>query len=235
MFTNRLMKTAVSILISILIGTNLTSFVYSQTKFKSGVVMEAMDSGGYTYLSVNVDRDTVWLAAPLTIVSSGDTVHFSAGMLMTEFISKSLNRTFDEIYFTGTLLVGSKPSAKNNFSHTDKIEDSKSQRVITKAEIDAVQKIDGGKSIAEIQASKNDFAGKTVRVRGIVTKYNDGIMNRNWLHLRDASTGIDGEDLVVTTQNEFNIGDVVELEGTLVLDKNFGFGYQYTILLEHNP
>ena len=235
MFTNRLMKPTVSILLSILIGTNLTSFVYSQTKLKSGVVIEAMDSGGYTYLNVITDSDTLWVAGPLTVVSSGDTVHFSAGMLMTEFTSNSLKRTFDKIYFTGTLLAGSKTDTKVKFDHTSKIEASKSERVITKDEINAVKKISGGKSIAEIRASKDDFAGKTIRVRGIVTKYNGGIMDRNWLHLRDASTGLDGEDLVVTTQSEFKVGDIVELEGTLVLDKNFGFGYQYAVLLEHTP
>jgi len=234
MFTNIYKKIQLTYLFPILAVSLLASFVYSQTNLKSGVVIESIDSGGYTYLNVKVNDNDIWVAAPLTSLSVGDSVYFTGGMLMKNFTSPSLDRVFDEIYFTGNLFVGSIPSSseKKEFDHLGTIKRAQAKPEVSEDEINAVDKIPGGKSIAEIQAAKEDLNGKKIRVKGIVTKYNGEIMNRNWLHLRDASTGAKGDDLVATTQLEFNVGDVVELEGTLVLDKNFGFGYKYAVLLE---
>ena len=230
MFTNIHKNLLTALAVSVLV-----SFVYSQANLKAGVVIESMDSGGYTYLNVKVNNDNdVWVAAPLTSLTVGDSVYFTKGMLMKNFSSPSLKRVFDEIYFTGTLYVGSVPSAtaKEQFDHLGTIKRAQAKPEISEAEINAVDKLPGGKSIAEIQAAKEALNGKKVQVKGIVTKYNAEIMNRNWLHLRDASTGAEGEDLVVTTDLEFKVGDVIQIEGTLSLDKNFGFGYKYAMLLE---
>lgn len=72
----------------------------------SGVVQETMDSGGYTYVRVTADGSDVWLAGPTTELKEGDPVAWSSGIVMRGFVSKTLDRTFDEILFVNALQVG---------------------------------------------------------------------------------------------------------------------------------
>jgi len=67
----------------------------------SGKVIDTMDASIYTYMEVSENGKTIWLAAPTTVVKKGDTVGFDEGSPMANFYSKSLNRTFDVIYFVG--------------------------------------------------------------------------------------------------------------------------------------
>ena len=92
----------------------------------------------------------------------------------------------------------------------------------------------GGSSIADVWANRAKLAGKTVTVRGTVVKFNGGILDRNWLHLQDGSgKAADGtNDLTVTTDAVAKVGDVVTVTGTVVVDKDFGSGYAYALMLE---
>ena len=57
-------------------------------------------------------------------------------------------------------------------------------------------------------------------------------MERNWVHLQDG-TEFEGKfDLTVTSSEAFEVGQVVTLEGILALNRDFGYGYSYEILLE---
>ena len=55
-------------------------------------------------------------------------------------------------------------------------------------------------------------------------------MGRNWVHLNDGTNK--DQDLVVTTDVLIPEGHAVTMVGTVALDKDFGAGYQYGILLE---
>jgi hypothetical protein len=91
-----------------------------------------------------------------------------------------------------------------------------------------------GRTIAELYAQKGELSGKTVALRGQVVKYNAGIMGRNWIHLQDgtgdASSGT--HDVAVTTSGTAAIGEVVLVEGTVAIDKDFGAGYRYAVIVE---
>ena len=77
------------------------------------------------------------------------------------------------------------------------------------------------------------YNNKTVRIKGKVVKYNPAIMNVNWLHIQDG-TDFNGEfDLTVTTKAEVNVNDIVIIEGTVALNKDFGAGYTYAIIVEN--
>jgi len=71
----------------------------------SGIVKSATTAGGYTYLEVDKDGETLWIAAPETTVKAGDKVRWSGGMIMRNFTAKSLDRTFDQIVFSGGVSV----------------------------------------------------------------------------------------------------------------------------------
>jgi len=90
------------------------------------------------------------------------------------------------------------------------------------------------RTVAEVNANRGELKGKTVVVRGKVVKFTPGVMGKNWLHLRDG-TGADADgsnDLLVTTQGETKIGDVVLARGVVATDRDFGSGYSYKVLLE---
>jgi hypothetical protein len=66
----------------------------------SGKVVETMNSGGYTYVNLEKDGKKRWVAAPSMQVSVGQELKLRNGAVMTNFSSKSLNKTFDSIIFS---------------------------------------------------------------------------------------------------------------------------------------
>jgi hypothetical protein len=70
----------------------------------SGKVLETMDSGGYTYMKVDVGDSQPWVAIPQSQINVGQEVTYQPGMVMNNFASKTLNRTFDSIVFSSGLV-----------------------------------------------------------------------------------------------------------------------------------
>jgi hypothetical protein len=75
----------------------------------TGKVLETMDSGGYTYLKVDTGLSQPWVAIPQAQVKVGETVTYQPGMVMNNFASKSLNRTFESIVFSSGLVGAAGP------------------------------------------------------------------------------------------------------------------------------
>lgn len=64
-----------------------------------GKVVSAIDAGQYTYIEVLQDKKTLWLAAPALALKKGNIIRFEDGAEMSNFYSKTLNRTFPSIRF----------------------------------------------------------------------------------------------------------------------------------------
>jgi len=96
-----------------------------------------------------------------------------------------------------------------------------------------IARADGGKTVAEVFAEKDALAGKPVTFRGKVVKANSGIMGKTWIHVRDGSGAEGTNDLTVTTTTaQPNVGDTVLVTGPVSLNKDFGMGYQYEVIVE---
>ena len=65
-----------------------------------------------------------------------------------------------------------------------------------------------------------------------MTKYNPSIMGKNWVHIQDGTEFQGGFDLTITTEEQVKVGETAIIEGKLALDKDFGYGYSYNVLLE---
>jgi len=89
-----------------------------------------------------------------------------------------------------------------------------------------------GRTVAEIFAQRDELKGRPVAVRGRVTKCNVGIMGRNWIHLQDGTEHAGSFDLTVTTTATADVGDVVLVRGTVGVDRSFGVGYRYPVIVE---
>jgi len=73
----------------------------------SGKVVETMDSGGYTYALVDKDGVMTWVALPKSRIAVGNEITCQPGMVMNNFSSSSLNRTFKHIVFSNGLTSSS--------------------------------------------------------------------------------------------------------------------------------
>jgi hypothetical protein len=159
----------------------------------------------------------------------GDVVQTNAGMPMQQFTSKTLNRTFDVIYFSGALEnLTATPAMPEGHPNTALPPGHPSTSAESMAADTAVAAVEEGKNIAWIYANKDSLAGESVSLRGKVVKYNANILGTNFLHIQDGS----GDDLIVTTKTEVAFGDTVVASGSIVLDKDFGAGYSYPVLIE---
>ncbi len=200
-----------------------------------GEALETMNSGGYTYVYMDTGQDQRWIASMETTVEVGDVVQSDVGMPMTGFTSKTLNRSFDVIYFVSGIqnlsrdpqpapqAAGGMPAGHPDISGGG-----------TPAADATIEAYEAGKDIAYVFANKDELAGNEISVRGKVVKYNPGILGWNFLHIQDGSgSGASGDnDLIVTTKATTSVGETVVVTGNIVLDKDFGAGYSYPVLLE---
>ena len=68
-------------------------------------VLSAIDAGQYTYIEVTQNKKSLWLAGTKVAVKKGDVIRFDDGMVMTNFNSKTLNRTFPAVTFVNRVVV----------------------------------------------------------------------------------------------------------------------------------
>ena len=195
-----------------------------------GKVTESIDSAGYTYAEVDTGKEKVWAAAPTTQLKIGDMISFSSGMPMENYHSTSLDRDFPVIYFAGNFNTDSITDKETPTSEAQATAAPHAQikQAVSKP-VKEIKKVEDGNTIAEVYADKANLSGKTIRVRGQVTKFTPEIMGKNWIHIADNSTL---DDLTVTIDKKVAVDDIVVVEGELLLDKDYGYGYVYPVILE---
>ncbi len=189
----------------------------------TGELIETLNSGGYTYAHLKTDKGSVWAAGPKTAINESDKVSFIGKVAMIDFYSKSLDRKFENIYFVDAFIINGVKTGSTVIDPHKKIDKPHA------AALKTFSKAEDGQSIAEILNNKDDLSGKTVKVRGQVSKYTDSVMGKNWLHIRDSSSD---KDITITTSDTAKLNDIVLAEGKLILNKDFGYGYIYEVLIE---
>jgi hypothetical protein len=223
------MRSLAAIFLTFVLGTAWAAAPPVAVPDFKGEVLETMDVANYTYLRLKTPDGEAWAAVSRTEVPRGSEVTLYDPIRMTDFASKTLNRTFATIYF-GSL---TKPAPKV------KPEDVKPPVAASKQADEPVGKIDkaagaDGYTVGEVATKRAELAGKTVSVRGKVVKFSPSIMGKNWVHLRDGTGAkADGsDDLLVTTQEMAKVGDVLVARGVVRVDVDFGMGYAYKVLIE---
>ena len=195
----------------------------------AGPVLEHLAASPYVYLRVKTSQGEVWAAVPETKIETGSTVTVYNPMLMTKFESKTLKRTFDEVYFGTLTPAGDATMAGGDNPHAGVAQ-------TTAVEVGKVEKATGAdaRTVAEAWAQKATLAGKTITIRGKVVKFNAAVMGKNWIHLQDGSgdAAKGSNDITVTSMDEVAKGQVVTIKGTVRTNKDFGSGYTYAIIIE---
>jgi len=203
-------------------GENLAPNVHQVT------AEEVIQASGYTYVRVSEENKETWIAITRQEVEKGKSYYYQPSIEMTDFVSKELKRTFKTIVFVDKFsdqpITLNKPKIANM--------PKGAQPAIAKEGL-KVDRAEGGITIAELYANKDSYAGKTVRIKGEVVKYNEGILGKNWAHIQDGSNDNGSFDVAVTTNDITKVGSVITFEGTVSLKKDFGYGYFYEVLIEN--
>lgn len=206
---------------------NHNSEVPYQSGVSSGEVKEVIQTSQYTYLLVNENGSEKWLATKKMEAKKGEVYFYSNGYEMNDFASKELGRTFKSVLFIDR--IGKTAEEITQGPMVSGNEPVKAE--VRKYELD-ISRAENGIRIATLFENKNDLAGKRVVIKGKVTHYNASIMKRNWIHLQDGTEFSGKYDLTATSDTlTANIGQVITIEGTVELDKDFGYGYFYEVLL----
>lgn len=219
----------------------------------TGTVAETMNAAGYTYMLIDSGARKTWVAIPATTVEKGATVSYYAGMVMENFNSKTLDRTFDAVVFSPGLADENvqpveQATTDDSFSAAIKAEKSAvipdaaaalsagSAGAIAPLEEISIEKAaaENGYSVEEIFTKAKDLAGKKVQVHGKVVKFSPMIMGKNWIHLQDGTGDPmqNSHDLVVTTGETVAVDSIITIEGILAAEKDFGAGYKYAAIVE---
>jgi len=185
-------------------------------------VLDNVNASNYSYLKVKENDSEYWIAVPQMDAQKGEVLYFGKSMEMKNFHSETLNRDFESILFVDH--VSKTPGNANPVPNHPKLSSNKEEI--------SVKPLSNGKTVAQIYDDKNDLAGKSVKIRGKVTKFNPNIMGRNWIHIQDGTGSSNNYDLMITTRDIVKVGDVVVVEGKVAVNRDFGAGYSYPVMIE---
>lgn len=189
-------------------------------------VVDHMNASNYTYMLVKENDEEFWIAAPQTQVQKGESVYFNKSMVMKNFHSEALNKTFESILFVQRVSKIPLSNQQQTMQSPHSQVSSTSKQQIT------FEPLAGGTTVERIFKDSKSMSGKTVKIKGKVVKVNKGIMNRNWIHIQDGTEFGENYDLMVTSNDLANVGDIIIVDGKVSVDKDFGAGYIYKVMIE---
>lgn len=187
-----------------------------------GTVVDTLNGGGYTYMQIDDTKKKYWVAVEGAQVPKGTEVRFTEEMKIKNFESKTLNRTFDEIVFA------------SNLQHRSNVPEKGNLELISEQVKESLYKQKDTLSIKEAWEKRASLKDKTIAIRGKVVKASSNIMGRNWVHIQDGTgEGSEVGRVVFTSKELPKVGDIVTASGVVSVDKDFGSGYSYKIIVEN--
>jgi len=194
------------------------------------VVKDILQTEKYTYLESKEGAEKYWVAIPRRDdIEVGATYLYQGGLMKTNFKSQEYDRVFEKVYLVSGVTAASGSTGTG----------SAVDRALAKAQGGNVNNSPEGStlrgaviSISDILDKRTEYEGKVVAVTGECVKINKMIMGRNWVHLVDPSVRGKDIDLTVTTTEDVPVGSTVTMQGTIVLNRDFGSGYKYEVIME---
>lgn len=197
---------------------------------RSVEVVDVVQANAYTYLNVEEGSQKFWIAVSTMDARKGDELHFTQAMEMKDFYSRDLDRTFDIVLFVDNISTLPIPAKTANLSAP--AQQHEGRPATDKKAVQIIKHGEGVVPLSELFSNPGKYSDQVIKVTGEVTKFNTGIMGKNWAHIQDGTSYDKFFDLTVTTQDVIPVGDVVVFEGRIVLNKDLGSGYFYEFLME---
>jgi len=213
-----------------------------------GKVLEIKGAMGYKYLKVDENGTQHWVAIANAPVAVGDKIGYDKKTIMHDFESKSLGKKFKEIIFASDVYLPQKvekpksmkdmlglgstkthvkdPHQGMGIGMSPSEEDEKPSKPFVKK---------GTYTIEEIHMWRKNLQDQIITIEATVFKVSHNIMKLDWVHLGDG-TGVEKkltDDLVFTAHStNIKAGDKVIAKGKVIVDKDFGYGYFYKVLIQ---
>ena len=220
-----------------------------------GKVAEKIDAAQYSYLKLQTAEGELWTAVPKTGKDVGAEVTVVNAVWMQNFKSNTMNRTWERIAFgtldDGTAVAAIAPAAPSGNSPQGMFAEAASPHGSmasphggapqhpTPAPAADVGKIKvakaagkTGRTVEEIWSKRAALKDQKVAVRGKVVKATNGVMGKNWLHVRDGTGEGPASDLAIASDDTAAVGDTVLVTGVVHVDKDLGAGYHYDVIVE---
>ncbi len=197
------------------------------------MVKEVLQTSSYSYFLVTETNQDFWIATSKVDIKVGAEIYYGKATKMENFNSKELNRVFDTLYLVDAISdkpISNSPAKQITAPYKTKNTATKGAEKL-KEDI-KISPIDGGTTIADLFKNKVALSGKKVLIKGKVIKVNKNILDRNWIHIQDGTQFETTHSLTITSKETVQVGDIVTFEGVVALDKEFGAGYSYDLLLE---
>ena len=211
---------------------------------KSFEVAEVIQGSTYTYIRAKENNGEFWMAISKQEVKPGEVYFYKEGLPMQNFHSKEVDRTFDEIYFVSAISktpiqndgtgemnsgamggMGAMGNDINAPAHSGKVGSEQNSSI-------SVEKLAGEITIAQVFANRNNYSGKEIEIKGVVVKVNKEVMGKNWIHIQDGTNDNGNYDLTITSADLAEVNDEITVRGKIVLNKDFGYGYSYEVIME---
>ena len=195
------------------------------------MVEEVLPTARYVYLRVKEGDKEFWIATRKAEINRGEIYLYRGGLLKTNFESKEYDRIFDEIYLVSNLVSEdhSQHETASAAGSTAKKEIVVKEDIPTHTEKAIVHK--GTIKISDLVSDPKKYEGHTVQLSGKCVKVNPNIMNLNWIHLQDGSK--DDFDMVITSNTFVPEGKLITIRAVVSLNRDFGAGYKYDLILEN--
>lgn len=177
----------------------------------------------YQYAEVREGDKTYWLAVSKQELRAGDTYFYNEALLRTQFESTDLQKVFDTLLLVSRLVPEGMENELKAPLH-------KAHPGGQGGEIPAADQAPAPLELAELLNNPSAYENRWVEFSGTCVKVNEGIMGRNWVHLK--ALGENGGEAVLTTQETIEVGQVVRMQALVRLNRDFGSGYKYALLLE---
>lgn len=220
-----------------LYASDLVNNATEKELLHKGVIVSTLPAGVYTYVEVKGENETLWAATNSKKIQKGARVEFIKSLPMQNFKSKILKKTFKTVYFiNGLYKEGQWKNSKfqSKVKTAGKVVTSRGRSKETfrqKIKVGSIKKADY--TILNLWDKKKVLSGKDVLLRAKVVKVTKQIMKKNWIHLQDG-TGTDKFfDIVVTSDEIPTLGEIVLIKGKVSVNKDFGYGYFYKLLIEN--
>ncbi|GAB1454374.1 hypothetical protein MASR2M47_44300 [Draconibacterium sp.] len=214
------------------------------TDGKSFEVAEVIQGNTYTYIKAKENSGEKWMAISKQEVQPGEVYYYSEGLPMQNFHSKEVDRTFDEIYFVSEISktpiqkgamggmgsgamggMGAMGGDATAQTHQGKVGTEQNSSI-------AVKKSASENTIAQVFANRDNYSGKEIEIKGVVVKVNKEVMGKNWIHIQDGTNDNGNFDLTITSTDLAEVNDEITVKGKIVLNKDFGYGYSYAVIME---
>lgn len=196
-------------------------------------IIQVQQAKKYSYFRVIENDSEFWLATEKMDLKTNDSLYYTRSYEMINFYSRDFDRTFPTIWFiqdpSGKLINPAQIKQQNDGPIHQKANQRDDQEKIDNINIVTPP---GGTTIAMLYQNRDQYSGKKVVVKGLVTKINPEIMNLNWVHLQDGTNHQGDFDLTISTTEHLVEGAIVTVEGIIAVNKDFGLGYSYDVIME---